>query len=191
MDQKTPETSSGRKVGPNKSSFTLSIEPTEILYDPESIITQQRNTIAGMTSLTSGKSRNLKILRRNTTTYRTDNPNLKQTLQKLPRNTSLKEKFVEIVPDYVSLWPRSEIIACYFQFLALLASVLVVEYATFNLIDGLATGLSESSLAGDRLTRIILIVQAVVFGIGVVIRVAWPSKREELTAAAMQAVLEY
>lgn len=191
MDEKTPEITSGRKVGPNKTSVTLSNEPTETLYDPESIITQQRNTIAGMTSLTSGKSRNLKILRRNTTTYRTDNPNLKQTLQKLPRNTSIKEKFVEIVPDYVSLWPRSEIIACYFQFLALLASVLVVEYATFNLVDGLATGLNESSLAGDRLTRIILIVQAAVFGIGVVIRVAWPSKREELTAAAMRAVLKY
>ena len=110
-------------------------------------------------------------------------------LQKFSRNKSIKDTFAPKIPDYVSLWPRSEILACYFQFIGLLASALALEYAQFNFQDFQTKGISNISLAGDKLTRTMLILQFAVIGIGSVIRLGWPSKREEITAAAMGVIM--
>ena len=149
MDQENPDNQSGQKVV-RKTSFQVN-EHTAIRYDLETLTTPQleRRKISTRPSINRPK------MHRNIEVYRTDNPNLKHKLQKLPRNkSSIKDKFVETVPDYISLWPRSEILACYFQFVALLASVLAVEYTTFNFVDGLSSGVNKISLAGDKLTRV-------------------------------------
>lgn len=106
--------------------------------------------------------------------------------KKIPARKLLGKTFIADIPEYVSFWPRSEVVACYFQFVALLTSVLAIEYTQFNLQFNLSKGSNTISLAGDKLTRVMLIIQAVVLGIGVFIRVTWSSKREEMTAAAMR-----
>ena len=109
--------------------------------------------------------------------------------KKIPARKLLGKTFIADIPEYVSLWPRSEVVACYFQFVALLTSVLAIEYTQFNLQFNLSKGSNTISLAGDKLTRVMLIIQAVVLGIGVFIRVTWSSKREEMTAAAMGLIM--
>ena len=113
----------------------------------------------------------------------------KKTISK--RKLQAKKSFIAEIPKYVSLWPRSEVIAGYFQFVALLTSVLAIEHTKFKFQFALSNGLTKISLAGDKLTRIMLIFQAVILGLGVFFRVTWPSRREEMTAAAMRKELKY
>ena len=113
----------------------------------------------------------------------------KRKHQKFIRQKSVKNTFAPKMPSYVSLWPRSELIACYFQFIGLIASCLALEYVHYIVQTGVLDGLNNISIAGDKLTRTMLILQVVVFGIGTFIRLGWPSKREEITAAAMGLIM--